>query len=158
MLIKTKKYQLDKNDYIRFAFIQLLRKQWWFVALPICLFICAFLLPGTGWWITGGSVTIVGYFLFWIIQFAGVTQLQQGQIMFQKMSYEITSQQIMMKINDKQGMPIKWEQILSALSKKDYFIISLSKAQFIHLPHKIFNNQNEIKFFESILKRKNLIK
>ncbi|MFT7232664.1 MAG: hypothetical protein ACI8TA_001880, partial [Cyclobacteriaceae bacterium] len=98
------------------------------------------------------------YLLFWLIQFAGVTQLEQGKFMFQKMSYEISSQQILLKINAKQGMPMKWDQIKRAEHSKDAFTLYVSKAQMLHFPHKIFNSENEIRFVETVLRRKSLIK
>ena len=97
------------------------------------------------------------YWLFWVIQFAGVTQMEQNKVMFEKLSYEIDSRQVLMKINSKQGMPIKWEMIKDAQIKEDAYILVLSKAQFIHLPFRIFNSQNEIKFVETILKRKGFL-
>jgi hypothetical protein len=55
-------------------------------------------------------------------------------------------------------MPIKWDQIKAAKVGKNAFTLVISKAQFIYLPYKIFNTQNERKFLETILKRKELIK
>ena len=79
-------------------------------------------------------------------------------MLFDKLSYEITSKQIVMKLNPKQGMPVNWESIKTADKAKDAFILRISRAQFVYLPFKIFNNSNDIKFFESILKRKGYIK
>ena len=91
-----------------------------------------------------------------------VTQAQQAPqyslYMFNKYSYEITSQQIMMKVSSKQGMPIKWDQIKSAIVRKDGFVLYLSKAQLFYFPFKIFNNDNEVKHAKSILERKGIIK
>ena len=144
------------GDYVKLAFSNLIKDQWW-VAL-IYLAICAgyFLIPNW-WWIIGASIALVLYILFWLIQFYGISQLEQGKFMFEKLSYEITSQQILIKLNTKQGMPMKWEQIKRAKVGKDYFVLTINKAQLIHLPFKIFNSQNEIKFIETVLKRKGLI-
>ncbi|MEQ9302556.1 MAG: hypothetical protein RJQ14_01470, partial [Marinoscillum sp.] len=110
MIVRTKKYQLPTKTYIKTALGSVLKQQWW-VGL-IYLAICAgyFLVP-SWWWIIGATIGLVLYILFWLIQFAGVTQLEQGKFMFQKMSYEISSQQILLKLNPKQGMPMKWDQI-----------------------------------------------
>lgn len=97
------------------------------------------------------------YFLFWLIQFAGVTQLDQTKMLFEKLAYEISSQQILIKLNTKQGMPIKWEQIKRGWVGKKAIVLVINKAQIIHLPFKIFNTENERKFVQSILKRKGLI-
>ena len=157
MIIRTKKYQLKTKTYIGFAFRGVLQQQWW--VFLIYLAICAgyFWIPNA-WWIIGASIAFALYFLFWLIQFAGVTQLEQGKFLFQKLAYEISSQQILIKLNTKQGMPMKWEQIKRAWSGKNYFVLFASKAQLIYFPHKIFKSTNEIRFIETILKRKGYIK
>ena len=157
MIIKTRKYQLPTKKYIGIAFVAVLKQQWW-VGL-IYLAICAgyFLAPNI-WWILGATIALALYLLFWLIQFAGVTQLEQGKFMFEKLSYEINSQQILIKLNTKQGMPVKWDQIKRASMRKEDFVLYLSKAQLIHLPFKLFNSKNEIKFVETILKRKGYLK
>ena len=157
MNIRTRKYQLETSTYIKTALVAVLKEQWW-VGL-IYLGICAgYLWIPNWWWIIGASIALVLYILFWLIQFAGVTQLEQGKILFQKLSYEINSQQILIKLNSKQGMPMKWDQIKRAQKGKDAFVWFVSKAQIIHLPFRIFNSENEIKFLESVLKRKGYLK
>lgn len=157
MIVKTKKYQLENGTFIKLAFGNLLKDQWW--VFLIYLAICAgYLWIPDMWWIIGASIALVLYGLFWLIQFAGISQLEQGKFLFEKLSYEITSQQILIKLNTKQGMPLKWESIKKAKSAGDHFLLVMSKAQMIHLPHKIFNTQNEVKFVDTILKRKGLIK
>jgi len=79
-------------------------------------------------------------------------------MLFERFSYEISSQQILMKINAREGMPMKWDQIKRARVGKDYFVLFLNKAQLIYLPFKIFNSDNERKFVTSVLKTKGLIK
>ena len=51
-----------------------------------------------------------------------------------------------------------WDKIKKAEIKKDAFLFVLSKAQFIYLPFRIFNTDNERKFVETILRRKELTK
>ncbi|GAB4233327.1 MAG: hypothetical protein Tsb0034_06520 [Ekhidna sp.] len=156
MIVRTRKYQLPTKKYIGIAFRSVLKQQWW--VFVIYLAICAgYLWIPNHWWITGATIALALYILFWLIQFAGVTQLEQGKFMFQKLSYEISSQQILIKLNPKQGMPMKWEQIKRATKGKDAFTFYISKAQLIHLPFKIFNNENEIRFIETVLKRKGYI-
>lgn len=158
MIVKTKNYKLEKKIYINLALKRILLKQGWIagaVALALCL--CYFLVPSI-WWFIGAFVGLGLYLLFWWIQFYGVTQLEQGKMLFEKFSYEITSQQILMKVNAREGMPLKWDQIESAQVGKDFFVLFVNKAQLIHLPFKIFNTDNERKFVSSILKNKGLIK
>ncbi|MEP0367805.1 MAG: YcxB family protein [Cyclobacteriaceae bacterium] len=157
MIVRTKKYQLPTNTYIKEAFKSVLAQQWWVGAIFLAICACYFLIPNW-WWVIGASIALVLYLLFWLIQFAGVTQLEQGKFMFEKMSYEISSQQILLKLNPKQGMPMKWEQIKRAKKGKNGFVLFASKAQLLYFPYKIFNSENEIRFVETVLKRKGYIK
>src|SRR5882757_2424366 len=141
MLVKTRNYRLEKNQYIKMALRSVLTRQWW--AAPIALAICLlyFWIPSI-WWIIGGVLAYGLFVLFWFIQFYGVTQLEQGKMLFERFSYEITSQQILMKINAREGMPMKWDQIKRARIGKDNFVLFINKAQMIYWPFKIFNSDN----------------
>ena len=158
MIVRTKNYKLDKKIYVRLALKNILLRQGWIaaiVALAICL--CYFWIPSI-WWFIGAGTGLALYVLFWWLQFFGVTQLEQGKMLFEKFSYEISSQQILMKINPREGMPMKWDQIKSASIGKDYFLLFVNKAQLIYLPFRIFNTENERKFLTSILRTKGFVK
>ena len=158
MVVKTKNYKLDKKTYINLAFKSILLQQGWIAAVG-ALAICSlyFWIPSI-WWFIGAAIGVGLYLLFWYIQFYGVTQLDQGKMLFEKFTYEINSQQILMKLNAREGMPIKWDQIRKAKIGDDYFVLFVNKAQLIHWPFRIFNTENERKFVSSILKTKGLIK
>jgi len=158
MIVRTKNYKLEKKAYINLAFKRIMVKQGWIAGLA-ALAICAlyFWIPSI-WWIIGAVIAFGLYMLFWYIQFYGVTQLEQGKMLFEKFSYEINSQQIMMKLNAREGMPIKWDQIQHAQVGKDHFVLFVNKAQLIHWPFRIFNTDNERKFVSSVLRTKGLIK
>jgi len=157
MIVKTRKYQLPTKTYVGIAFSGVIKQQWWVILIYLAICAGYFLVP-SWWWIIGASIALVLYILFWLIQFTGLTQMEQSKFMFEKLSYEISSQQILMKLNSKQGMPIKWDMIKRAKKDDDSIILYMSKAQLIHLPRKIFNTENEYKFLETILRRKSLIK
>jgi len=156
MIIKTKKYQLPTGTYIKMGLISILKEQWWviLIALAIC---CGYFWIASFWWFFGALIAYGLYILFWAIQFTGVTQMEQNKPIFQKMAYEIDSRQIVMKVSVKEGMPVQWNMIKRVEITKDAFVLYLSKAQFIHLPFRIFNSENDKKFLETILKRKELI-
>lgn len=158
MIVKTKSYKLDKKMYINMALKNVLLKQGWMAlagAAVICLFsIWIFSI----WWFIAAFIGLGLYLLFWWIQFYGVTQMEQGKMLFEKFSYEISSRDIIMKLNPREGMPLKWDQIQEAAVGKDHFLLVVNKAQMIYLPFKIFNSENERKFLTSILKTKGLLK
>lgn len=156
MIVKTKKYKLETGTYIKLAMTNILTKQWWVSLIVLALCSGYLFIPNT-WWFWGTSIAVIIYLLFWLIQFAGVTQLEQTKILFDKLSYEINSQQIMIKLSSKQGMPMKWDQIKKAKVGKDSILLIVNNAQLMHFPFKIFKTENERKFVETILKRKGLI-
>ena len=157
MIVKTRKYKLETKQYIKIALAGVLRQQWWVILIALALMVPAFFI-WSHWWITGALIAYALYIVFWLIQFAGITQLEQGKILFERLNYEVTSQQILIKISSKQGMPIKWEQVKRAKKLKNGFALWMSKVQLIYFPFKIFNTENERKFIETILKRKEYIK
>lgn len=157
MIVKTKKYKLETGTYIKLAMKNLVREQWW-VFLIAAAIMCGAFFIFSWWWIIGPVIALLLYFLFWLIQFTGVTQLEQNKILFERLSYEINSQQILIKVNPRQGMPLKWEMVKKARMGKDHFLLIVSKAQLIRLPFRIFNTENERKFLETILKRKGYVK
>lgn len=156
MIVKTKNYRLEKKNYIRLAMRNILRQQWWVSLIVVAIFSGYLWIPSL-WWFIGAFIATALYLLFWWIQFYGVTQLEQGKMLFERLSYEITSQQIVIKLNPREGMPMKWDQIKGANIGKDHFLLRVNKAQLIHLPFKIFNSENERKFLTSILRNKGLI-
>ncbi len=156
MIINTKKYRLKKSTYIRLALYNILRQQWW-VSVLLLVASGGILLYTKGWWAIVPLIALVAYVIFWIVQFYGITILEQNQLLFQRMQYQINNQQIIMTLSSKQGMPIAWQQIQSAKKGKDYFLLFISKVQLIYLPYKIFNGVHEIKFLDTLLKRKKII-
>lgn len=158
MIVKTKNYKLEKKTYIQMALKSVLKKQGWIAATAaVLLCLCYVWIPSI-WWFISAFIGLGLYILFWWIQFYGVTQLEQGRMLFEKFSYEISSQQILMKINPREGMPMKWDQIKAASIGKDFYVLYVNKAQLIYWPFKIFNTDNERKFVASILKSKGFVK
>jgi YcxB-like protein len=101
---------------------------------------------------------VVGYVLFWLIQFLGIAQLEQYKIMFDKFFYDINGKEIKAMVSQKEGMQINWDTVQKVYVEKDAYTLVLSRGQFIHLPFSIFSSDNDMKFVERILRQKNLIK
>jgi len=157
MIIKTKKYQLDRNTYIKIGFEHIARKFWWAWLIPVALTII-FALVGLFWWGFGISLTLlVLYVLFWVLTFAGMPQLPQAQALFKTFTFEIDSRFLKAKMTATEGMQLEWQNIKQVKRKKDGFVLVLSMIQFLYLPNDIFRSENDLRFMEAILRRKNLI-
>lgn len=162
LAIKTKKYALDKNTFIKLNMTQMIKNQWYWGFVPLALIFINAILNFTGiyhnYWIY--VLTILGaliYVAFWAVQFTGVTQLEQYKQLFEKYRYEIDSRQVFMKLNDQEGAMIKWDMIKTARKDKDAYILDLGQYQFVYLPFAIFTNDNDRKLMDKILRDKGYI-
>ncbi len=157
--IKTKKTQLQPNTFIKIALEIVAREYWWVWFIPLSIMLLPIVWKGFFWWAIFISILlIVGYWAFWAIQFTGITQLEQFKPLFQKLYYEIDSRQFMFKINEREGSYFKWDQIKEIRKSSDYYLVMLSKFQFIQLPFSVFRSEQDQKFFESIVSKKGLLK
>ncbi|ADQ17636.1 YcxB family protein [Leadbetterella byssophila] len=162
MIVKTKKFALDKKHYIKKAFVSQLKKvKIWFL-IPAAVAVLGLVLNFTGvyknWWIL--ITAIIGALLFagfWYLQFYAATQLEQNKQMFDKFAYEVDSSKIMVKLNAKEGGIIKWDMISSAEKDETGFYLHMGRGQFLHFRNDVFNSEHDFKLFESILRRKNLL-
>ncbi len=155
MLVQTKKYKLDAGTYVWLGLANIVRTQWWVPAIALIVSTGTFFFH-TIWFALGASIALLCYFLFWMVQLYGITYLEENKLLFERISYAISSQQIIIEVNTKQGMSISWNQIERAVQGKKYFLLIVSKAHLIYLPHKIFHSNHEIKFVATILQRKGL--
>lgn len=175
--IRTKKYQLEKDLYTNLALKQVWKREWWYALIPLVLFLLPAAFSFSWWWVAIAVVVTILYILLRSAQVMGVTQMEQSNPLFEKLSYEIDSRQILLKRNEREGMALNWDMIEKARQQDEAFFLWLqapSGAQlpggwrgwlartfqvpvFLHLPHRIFNSANDIKMMESLLKRKNLI-
>src|SRR5690606_8731851 len=102
MIVKTKNYKLDKKIYRGIAFKNIMKQQGWIAGLVVLALCLCYLWVASIWWFIGAAIGLGLFMLFWWIQFYGVTQLEQGKLLFERFSYEISSQQILMKVNPRE--------------------------------------------------------
>ena len=156
---KTKKYQVPLNTYVKIGMMNVVKEWWWAFAVPLVLIIAGIIIGGG--WLIGLSITAVVvtllYLLFWGVQFYGLSQVPQGKVLFDKLSYEFEQKQIKILKSQKEGMMMPWENIKSVTKTKDAFILKLSLVQYIHLPFEIFQTENDLRFTEKLFERKGLV-
>ncbi|WP_245869085.1 hypothetical protein [Pontibacter ramchanderi] len=175
--IRTKKYQLEKNVFTGIALAKVWRRDWWMALIPLVLFLLPAVFNFSWWWVTAAILVTLIFVLLRSAQVMGVTQMEQGNPLFEKLSYEIDSRQILLKRNEREGMALTWDMIGSAERKGESYLLWLKPppdAQlpggwkgwlaknfqapvFVMLPFRIFNNPNDLKLLESMLRRKELI-
>ena len=162
MTVKTKKFALNKKDYIKLAFKRQMMNSWKWLLIPLAIAILGLILHFSGtyknWWILITAVIgAILFVLFWYLQFYAATQLEQNAQMFQKFAYEIDSRQIIVKVNAKEGGVFQWENIKNAEKTDKEFLLHISRGQFLQFPFSVFNSDHDRKLMEAILNRKGLI-
>lgn len=158
MIVRTKKFAIDTKTYVKLGMTEAMKEFWWAWLVPLAIMVIPIFVEDSLGWCLGIAITLsILWVLFWWIQFMGATQMEQNKQMFDKMQYEISSQQILMKVNANQGMPIKWDMIQKAYKRKDAFVMVISRGQFLYFPYKVFTSEANIGFVDAILRRKGLI-
>jgi hypothetical protein len=156
---KTKKYQVPVNTYVKIGMMNVIKQWWWAFTIPVAIIILGIIIGGG--WILGLTITAfvltILYLLFWGVQFYGLTQVPQGKILFERLSYEFEQKQIKILKTQKEGMMMPWENIKKVTKTKDAFILKLSLVQYIHIPFDIFQTENDLRFTEKLFERKGLV-
>jgi hypothetical protein len=156
---KTKKYQVPVNTYVKIGMMNVIKQWWWAFTIPLAIIILGIIIGGG--WILGLTITAfvltILYLLFWGVQFYGLTQVPQGKILFERLSYEFEQKQIKILKTQKEGMMMPWENIKKVTKTKDAYILKLSLVQYIHIPFDIFQTENDLRFTEKLFERKGLV-
>lgn len=175
--IRTKKYQLDKDLFTRIAVIKVWKSEWWYALIPFILLLIPAIFSFSWWWVVAAVIVTLLFVLIRSAQVMGVTRMEQGNVLFEKLTYDIDNRQILMKRNEREGMAITWDMIQTVQRDDDAYLLWLKPPTadqlpsgwkgwvartfqapiFIQLPYKIFNSQNDMKLMDSLLRRKNLI-
>lgn len=154
MIVKTKKYKLDPDVYVKISFANAMKQWWWAWLIPPAIFLI-FLAFGLWGWGLGVAITLSGlYLLFWYVQFKGLTMHEKSKPLFDKYAYDINSKRIMMMIDAKRGSEITWDRVIKVEKREDAFVLYLSKFEFLYFPFNIFKSENEVKFVETVIRRK----
>ena len=157
MQVKTKKTQLEPKEYVKLAFVNLVKSFWWALVIPVVFSAGTFIDGDMWWWITGLiilAILVIGA----ILVLFSITKNEQFAIMFKKVSYMIDGRNFSIMLNAKQGSQIPWTQIQKVEQVGNDFIFYLNRAHLIKIPEKAFNNMNDMKFTRALLEKKGLLK
>ena len=180
LAIRTKKTQLSTDAYTRIVMGEVWKKDWVYALIPFALGLLPALFVHSWWWLALSVVLTLLFVLFRSAQVTGVTQMEQSKPLFERMAFEMDNKQILLRpASDKEGraMQITWDLIGRARRDSDAYLLYLKPGTppegmaawrlwlartfdvpvFLHLPQRIFNSPTDVKLFESMLRRKNLL-
>ena len=178
LAIRTKKYQFDPNTYTRIAMTEVWRKEWWRALIPFAVGVLPAIIWPSWWWLALGLLLALLFVLVRSSLVTGVTQMEQSKPLFERMSYEADQRYLVLRKNDRdQPMALAWEQIGRVRRDPDAYLLYFKQQEppaelpawrrwvartfdvpvFLHLPLRLFNNDNDRKLFEALLRRKGLL-
>ena len=180
LAIRTKKSQLTTDAYTRMVMGEVWKKDWVYALIPLAIGLLPALFVHSWWWLALSVILTILFVLFRSAQVTGVTQLEQSKPLFERMAFEMDNKQILLRVGpEKEGkaMQLTWDMIGRARRDLDSYLLYLKPGTppedtapwrawmarafdvpvFLHLPLRIFNSPNDVKLFEAMLRRKNLL-
>lgn len=163
--IRTKKFALDQKTYMNLALRDWIRSEWYWFMIPLAVIVINAVLNLTGvypnWWIYVVAVLgAIAFAAFRAMQFTATTQVEQNKPMFEKYAYEFDSRQIFLWRNreKRDGGQLTWDMIRGVRKVRNAYLFDLGKYQYLYLPFEIFNSEHDVRMFETILNRKELLR
>lgn len=148
MEIKTKDFELTKKEYFKILMINYFK--WWFIAF---IFLMGIFVRKIFYW-----GVILAYCIWLILYFWFYTNSKKNKIFFKKRHFEINDDFLICYLEDGSLDKIKIDNIIKVIKKPKYYLLFISKNNFIYLPLEIFSSSEDIKNFDSLFKSKNLLK
>lgn len=156
MQIRTNKHQIPKKLYVKTCFQQVMRDFWWAWGIPILFLVVGLFYAFWTMFIIALTLSLLYPLLAYLVLRA-LSEVPENKAMFSRFSFDITPQNIMMRVNVREGMNVTWDKVKKVTVKDDHFMIHMARFQFLHLPTKIFKNKNDVGLFKLILRRKGFL-
>nr|WP_262905894.1 hypothetical protein [Hymenobacter terricola] len=177
MAIRTKKTQFTTDNYTRLVMVEVWKKDWPYALIPFAIGLLPAVFVHSWWWLALSLVLTLLFVLFRSAQVTGVTQMEQTKPLFERMNFEMDQKQMLLRVGPEKAMQLTWDAFSRARRDADAYLLYfkpgpapegmapwrlwLARAfdvpMFLHLPLRIFNSPNDLKLFEALLRRKNLL-
>lgn len=177
LAIRTKKTQLTTDAYTRLVMVEVWKKDWVYALIPFAIGLLPAIFVHSWWWLALSVVLTILFVLFRSAQVTGITQMEQSKPLFERMNFEMDNKQLLLRVGPEKAMQLTWDMIGRARRDADAYLLYLKPGTppegmaawrtwlartfdvpvFLHLPQRIFNSPNDVKLFESMLRRKNLL-
>ena len=146
-MIKTKKFSLTNHDYFKIIITIYFKRRWWIISLMLFIGLL-FLLKK--------DKDSLEYFLIFLgfiypililIQFWRFAISKENKIFLAERFFEISKDSLTGKLNDGSEDVIKKENFIRTLELKKYYLLYISKSQFIFIPKEVFMDQKDKDWF-----------
>jgi uncharacterized membrane protein YqjE len=156
-MIKTKKFQLTKNEYFMFLIRLELKRRGLLFALML-MFSIAILFTGKKDSLTV-FIIVVGFLypLLTIFKYWSFANSKENKIIFKERQHEIFHDRIISQMGEISNSTIPVENFIKVFELKDLYLLYIMKGQSLFLPKRIFETPEDENWFrnEIFLKIKN---
>lgn len=153
-MIETKTYSLSQEDYTKIVMLTRLKKSWWLYVLMFIIgfihlkdfgsnefstFVCVFSLLY--------PFLIFIYLYFW-------SKSKDNQPIFDDVSMCFDEDYMYFQSNENESK-LTPNSIQKVINHKKYWLLYISKGQFIHVPKNIFHSEVDFESFKKLIKHNN---
>ncbi len=150
-MIKTKEFPFPKSIYIKILALNSLKRSLWaFVFMIVVAVYQATKGPSlTLLLIAALPVLLLAYIIFrcWMH-----SNSKTNRLFFEERTFEINSKDIDIVLKDGPTSKIQINDIARVVKNSSYYLLFLSKKQFVYVPLSAFRTPGDINSFDSILK------
>lgn len=156
MKIKTQDFELRKGEMLALLSQNYIRRKWWILLL------LAAILPWA-WQMMGRPplellIAAVVIFVVWIpAELAKHVFLPKNKRLYLKRRHEFDDDWIFTYVSDDSIGKMKWSGVASASKLGKHFLIYISKKQFIVIPFRAFESNDDLSDFGEFLSARKLL-
>lgn len=160
MNITTKEFQLTPKEHFKISTKYfLLRKSRiiLFVLLVADFLFLLYLNPTDSLTLYFG-IFLVLYFLILFLAYWRFSHNKENKAFYQKISFTIDKNFLNFKQEDGSEGKKNLDRIIKVVKTPNYYLLFVSKIQFLYFPSNAFKSSEDLEAFEGILKSRNLLK
>lgn len=148
-MIKTKKFQLTKNEYFSFIIRILLKKRWWLYAFMLLLSISILFTDNKD--SSDIFIIVFGFIypLLTLFQYWRFANSKENKIIFQERQYEVFKDKIIYNMGEISEGTIDAQSFIKVFELKDLYLLYLSKGQCLYFPKRVFETQEDENWFRN---------
>lgn len=152
-MIKTKPVKLTPKQYFKIIMSNYLRRRLWLYIIVWLLTILLIFIKFDTFTIVMIVFSIV-YPVALVIMYRRFAYSKENKIAFIERYYELDDKKMTAFLEDGTINPYKLEYITRIQKNKAYWLLYISKTQFIYFPINCFNSEEDFKYFQNIVQNK----
>ncbi len=147
-MITTKKFSLNKQEFLKLLLIRYWRRRWWYWSLVFGVF--AFLgIYGQDWVYLNSLILLVLLIpVLLYLQFRRYVNSPKNRVFLLERYFEIDTEKITGYVEGDLSS-IKWEHFYKTEFIRNHYLLHFSQGQFICMPVECFQTEADREWFEN---------